>query len=452
VINRLKTTRILLLLLLLALGLAACGPAQSEDEELATLEALALEGNGAPASEPGEEQISEPADDQPSEPVEGSFPEPVEGGISFDLYGGTDAGDFDMSDSGLQYYFSEEGDGQVADDGQILMVNISGWLEDGTEIANSAAFGDPVPLPVGTTTGLIGLDEALTYLSPGSKARFVLRADLVAGPDGAPGPLPPGNVAFEIEVIDIVDGPPAAPQPVDEDDYTVTENGIKIYDLEDGDGPAVESGQHLSVQFTGWFEDDTLINSTVGQPAFDFVVGTSQAFPGWDEGLLGMKSGGTRQLVIPAELAAEVFGPQGNPDNSALIFEVEVLEISEGPPDAPQAVDESDYTVTDSGLKIYDLKEGDGPEVGSGQQVSVHYTGWLEDGTSFDSSIGGQPFTLVVGTGSVIPGWDEGLQGMKVGGRRQLVIPSDLGYGETGSGLIPPGATLIFEVEIVDAQ
>jgi len=444
VINRLNTTRSLLLLLLLALGLVACGAAQSEEEELATLEALAGESIGAPASEPVGEQAPDPAGEQASVPVEG--------GISFDLYGGIDAGDFDTSDSGLQYYFSEEGDGQVVEDGQLMMVNILGWMEDGTEITNSAAFGEPVPLPVGTSTGLIGLDEALTYLSTGSNARFVLPADLVAGPDGAPGPLPPGNVAFVIEVVEIIDGPPAAPQSVDEDDYTVTESGIKIYDLEEGDGPAVKSGQHVSVQFTGWFEDDTLINSTVGQAPFDFIVGTSQAYPGWDEGLLGMETGGTRQLVIPAELGAEAFGPQGNPDNSALIFEVEVLEISEGPPDAPQAVDEGDYTVTDSGLKIYDFEEGDGVEVEPGRQVSVHYTGWLEDGTSFDSSIGGQPFSLVVGTGQVIPGWDEGLQGMKAGGRRQLVIPSDLGYGETGSGQIPPGATLIFEVEIVDVQ
>jgi peptidylprolyl isomerase len=452
VINRLNTTRTLLLLLLLALGLAACGPAQSEEEELATLEALAGESDGASASEPAEEQAPEPAEEQASEPVEGTISEPIEGGLSFDLYGGTDAGDFNTTDSGLQYYISEEGDGQVADDGQLLMVNILGWMEDGTEITNSAAFGEPIPLPVGTTTGLIGLDEALTYLSTGSNARFVLPADLVAGPDGAPGPLPPGNVAFVIEVVEIIDGPPEAPQSVDEGDYTVTENGIKLYDLEDGDGPAVESGQHISVHFTGWFEDDTLINSTAGQPPFDFVVGTDQAFPGWNEGLLGMKSGGTRQLVIPPELAVETFGPQGNPDNSVLIFEVEVLEIIEGPPEPPQAVDEGDYTVTDSGLKIYDLEEGDGPVVEPGQQVSVHYTGWLEDGTSFDSSIGSQPFSLVVGTGSVIQGWDEGLLGMKLGGRRQLIIPADLAYGEDGSGPIPPNAVLIFEVEIVDVQ
>jgi FKBP-type peptidyl-prolyl cis-trans isomerase len=83
--------------------------------------------------------------------------------------------------------------------------------------------------------------------------------------------------------------------------------------------------------------------------------------------------------------------------------------------------------------------------------VSVHYTGWLEDGTQFDSSLDrGQPFSFPVDTGSVIAGWDEGVLGMKVGGKRQLVIPADLAYGDTGSGIIPPGATIIFDVELLE--
>jgi peptidylprolyl isomerase len=129
-----------------------------------------------------------------------------------------------------------------------------------------------------------------------------------------------------------------------------------------------------------------------------------------------------------------------------------MVEISDGPPEAPQTVDEGDFTVTDSGLKYYDFEEGSGPEIEPSSQVLVDYTGWLEDGAMFDSSVGKQPFSLVVGTGSVIQGWDEGLQGMKLGGRRQLVIPAELAYGESGSGPIPPNAVLIFEVEIVDVQ
>jgi FKBP-type peptidyl-prolyl cis-trans isomerase len=101
------------------------------------------------------------------------------------------------------------------------------------------------------------------------------------------------------------------------------------------------------------------------------------------------------------------------------------------------------------------MVEGDGPEAETGQQVTVHYTGWLLDGTKFDSSLDrGAPFSFLLGSGGVIAGWDEGVAGMKVGGSRQLLIPADLAYGETGAGggAIPPGATLLFEVELLEIQ
>ena len=103
---------------------------------------------------------------------------------------------------------------------------------------------------------------------------------------------------------------------------------------------------------------------------------------------------------------------------------------------------------TASGLIIEELKVGTGAEAAAGQYVSVHYTGWLTDGTKFDSSKDrGDPFEFPLGAGHVIRGWDEGVQGMKVGGSRKLTIPSDLGYGPRGAGgVIPPNATLVFEV------
>jgi FKBP-type peptidyl-prolyl cis-trans isomerase len=108
-------------------------------------------------------------------------------------------------------------------------------------------------------------------------------------------------------------------------------------------------------------------------------------------------------------------------------------------------------TVTASGLKYVDQAVGTGDVAVAGKTVSVHYTGWLENGKKFDSSVDrGQPFSFPLGAGRVIKGWDEGVQGMKVGGKRKLTIPSDLGYGSRGAGgVIPPNATLIFDVELL---
>jgi FKBP-type peptidyl-prolyl cis-trans isomerase len=112
---------------------------------------------------------------------------------------------------------------------------------------------------------------------------------------------------------------------------------------------------------------------------------------------------------------------------------------------------ESKEVTTSSGLQYIDLKVGTGATAQAGQTVSVHYTGWLENGKKFDSSVDrGQPFSFPLGAGRVIKGWDEGVKGMKVGGKRRLIIPSNLGYGARGAGgVIPPNATLIFEVELL---
>lgn len=115
---------------------------------------------------------------------------------------------------------------------------------------------------------------------------------------------------------------------------------------------------------------------------------------------------------------------------------------------------ESKMITTESGLKYLDLVVGSGASPVKGKQVTVHYTGTLEDGTQFDSSFDRKkPFVFVIGVRQVIKGWDEGVMGMKVGGKRKLVIPANLGYGARGAGrTIPPNATLLFDVELLDVE
>jgi FKBP-type peptidyl-prolyl cis-trans isomerase len=120
-------------------------------------------------------------------------------------------------------------------------------------------------------------------------------------------------------------------------------------------------------------------------------------------------------------------------------------------PTMERPTSDSNEVTTSSGLQYLDHVTGTGAAAQAGQTAIVHYTGWLQNGTKFDSSVDrGQPFSFPLGAGRVIKGWDEGVQGMKIGGKRRLTIPSNLGYGARGAGgVIPPHATLIFEVELL---
>jgi FKBP-type peptidyl-prolyl cis-trans isomerase FkpA len=151
-----------------------------------------------------------------------------------------------------------------------------------------------------------------------------------------------------------------------------------------------------------------------------------------------------RGLVLPLMISLAACGGDAEPEGGAT---GEPASLSYAP---ELEVDVDDMERTSSGLYYRDVQEGTGEEVSAGQVATVHYTGWLPSGEQFDSSRQGAPFQFTVGAGEVIQGWDDGVAGMRVGGRRQLVIPSDLAYGPTGAGgVIPPNATLVFDVELL---
>jgi FKBP-type peptidyl-prolyl cis-trans isomerase len=229
-----------------------------------------------------------------------------------------------------------------------------------------------------------------------------------------------------------------------------TESGLKYRDIEEGTGDPPTTGHTCVVHYTGWL----WVNNAKGEKfdssvdrgvPFSFHVGDGEVIKGWDEGVLSMKVKGKRELVVPADLAYGDRGAGGViPPKATLLFEVELLEK---------------WEKTDTGLEYFDTKEGDGAEPKTGQTCVMHYTGWLwqngAKGKKFDSSVDREePLPFSIGRGEVIKGWDEGVASMKVGGKRKLLIPAKLGYGDRGAGrgVIPPKATLLFEVELLKVR
>lgn len=216
-------------------------------------------------------------------------------------------------------------------------------------------------------------------------------------------------------------------------------------DLEEGEGPEVQEGWLVAIAFTGWVYDPAATDNKglqfISVPAEDpdsFRLGVGQVISGVDRGLSGMRVGGRRRIVVPPDLG---FGAQGSnlvPGNATLLLEVELLAGAEVP------------------FEFTDLQVGEGEEAENGDSLSMAYHGWVYDlvaednkGNTFDSRTAENPFEFTLGVGEVIVGWDLGIPGMRVGGRRRIVIPHELAYRAAGRPGIPPYATLLFEVELL---
>lgn len=426
---------------LLILLITACGPAAAPDATVETEDAPTVEAPATP--EVGEEEPAEEETGQlptiESGAGESSPPPTVE--VPEDAI---------TLDGGSYYVEVEEGEGAAPQEGDLISFHFVGTLADGTVLADTHQAGEPVTIPFGIGAGAIpAWDDALGMMKEGGTATLIVPPD---SEDAAAVGVPGGSaITFELELLSVTT--PDAPTEVAEGDYETTDSGVKYYELEEGDGATPATGDMVSMDFTLWLQEGNQYiasSSDVGQPV-EVPLGSGQLFPGWEEGVSTMQVGGKRQLVIPPDQA---FGDAGSgiiPPDATIVMEVELLSVTERP--QPTEVDEDEFTTTESGLQYYDLEEGDGPSPEEGDQVTVHYSGWTEDGVLFDSSVErGTPATFTLAEGSVISGWVEGVASMQVGGKRQLIIPPELGYGETGNpaGGIPPNATLIFEVELLE--
>jgi peptidylprolyl isomerase len=249
-------------------------------------------------------------------------------------------------------------------------------------------------------------------------------------------------------------------------------SGLKYVDDSLGTGREAKIGDLVSIHFKGWMipKDSTgelfadwSIDSTKrmlslgdsksrNQP-IKFVLNSGSFIKGTDEGIVGMKTGGVRTMIIPAALAYGEAGIGFIPPNTDLKVVVDLLEVKDKVVAKMWDVDSTLFKTTPSGLKYAIIYQGDGPAVEAGHVVSVQYSGYLLDGTMFDSSVErDEPIQFVVGQGQVIPGWDEGMLLLKKGDKARFIIPPQLGYGDMQLEKIPKNSTLIFDTEIIDVK
>ena len=333
-----------------------------------------------------------------------------------------------------------EGDGEIADAGDLVAVRYVGVAASTGEDADSA-WGPGIvrTFTVGEPNALIteGLVQGVEGMAVGGRRQLVVPPELGL-PDPEINPAAGDTLVYVVELVG-AQSPDLEKPEVTVPDAAAT--ALEVTDLVVGDGPVATAGSTLVMQYVGVAQSTEAefdASWDRGQP-FTFTLGQGQVISGWDDGIEGMAAGGRRELVIPADQA---YGDAGSGENigpgETLVFVVDLIAVASAP-----------------SVESTDLIVGEGATAERGQTLWVHYVGVSQStGEQFDASWdrgNDQIFPFVLGVGQVIPGWDQGLVGMQVGGRRQLVIPPDLAYGDTGAGggLIAPGETLVFVVDLV---
>jgi len=235
-------------------------------------------------------------------------------------------------------------------------------------------------------------------------------------------------------------------------DWT-TESGLEVIELLEGEGNIAKRGDIMSIVYTAWYVDgDQFDTYQDRETPYRFRLGLGHVLPGLDEGVATMRPGAKRILILPPELAFGKAGQGMVPADTWVKFEVELLEIEPGPV-APTPWNDVgyDFNVTETGLQYIDFVVGEGKAPTPTSEIVVHYSGFLDDGTVFDTTYDRDvPIRFALAEGELIAGWVEGIISMREGGKRKLVVPPYLGYGEKGFGRhIPPNATLVYDIELL---
>lgn len=348
------------------------------------------------------------------------------------------------------------GEGTPAAKGDVIQVHYTGWLSDSTRFDSSRDREEPLEFSLGAGMVIQGWEKGIVGMKLGEVRRLVIPPELGYG-DRAVGPIPENSVLiFEVELLSVQKGmgPDEFPKDLAQWKWTSLSTGVEIRTEKSGSGIKAQLGNRLQVHYTGWLRGGTrFASSRTLSKSMEVVLGAGQVIRGWEVGLQGIQTGEVRWLKVQPSQGYGSAALAKIPPNSELIFRVECVEI-----DAEHVEDGLDifpdttqisWQEGREGLRYSVLRKGEGEAAVANQKVDVHYTGWLLDGTRFDSSRERGAFSFVIAGGQVIRGWDLGVEGMLPGEVRLLSVPSGLAYGSRGTGPIPPNAPLLFQVEYI---
>ena len=360
-----------------------------------------------------------------------------------------------VTPSGLHYTVMVEGKGPKPDAYAKVKVHYKGMLMDGTEFDSTYRRKEPFGFKLyqGRPEGL---KEGIALMNVGAKYKLFIPPALGFGNRGIGSKIPPNaGLVYEVELISFEPGPEMPKfREGNPDAQKTTEEGLIYEVLKEGTGPSPGEGMLVDIEFSFWTLGGELVDSSVirGAP-WKMNVGKAREKI-FNLGTLLLKEGGRNRYVVPPELA---FGKSGRgalvPPNATLVFEMELMKVYV-PMEVPafSLSPNSKLTETNTGLQYEVIREGEGESPSMGSVVSVHYAGWLEDGTLFHNSFKkGIPTTFQLSR--VIAGWTEGVQLMKPGAIYKFTIPPEIAYGDRGQPpRIPGNATLIFHIELIEVK
>ena len=235
-------------------------------------------------------------------------------------------------------------------------------------------------------------------------------------------------------------------------DLTQTESGLRYKISEQGSGDFPKSGDKVWVHYYAKFENDSIYASSAEKGPIDVRLGYGQLIKGWEEGIRLVKPGGSILLVVPPELGYGSKAHNNIPANSTLIFEIALLQVDVGNAIEPFSISGKKRQKGKKGLRYYIVSEGEGAKAKYGDNAYIHFTGYLPDGSIFDSSYkNGNPVRVTVGGDEFVKGLDMGLLFMNKGSKIKLVVPAKLAYGKDGlNNIVPPNTKITLDIEMID--